>query len=860
MTNCIDKFNSLDGTAVNRNSLTELVSLAKFQGRNDIAARLSNLLTNDKSKEFAISLTEKAIGEIQSNLNGIDFIVGDDEGLGEPVSPDEIYQYITDLVIKLIESDKELAWRKPWTPKLSTPNGSLATNFSSKKAYRGINRIMLNLIIPMALGKTWDNPYFLTFKQIKEHKGQLKKGSSGYRVIYFTNLYSFSSPNEKISIRTYNKSKFIAQLKKSGANILKGMSASDVADQSLIPILKYYNVFNADDIDGIVWGVKPAIVKSKTEQIDVAEAIVLNMPKAPKVFKGDKEAYYMPQSDKVGIPSIDSFKNPQAYYSTLFHELVHSTKHSKRLNDTSRGGKKKGDKEYAREELVAELGASFLNGEAGILFHTLKNSAAYLKGWRKKLLTFLKEDNRFFFRASSKSQAAADYILDRDKKGVPAYVGMLASTNDLVKETKKQKSVKKKTEQLVLFGLSGLSKSSDTIKFNKQILKAAKKGYLSTDIFILGAPKNVLKKHINNHIISLSGRVLTKIMAQTPGHKLNWANLLDLPDYLNSPQAIFKSKTKGYVVLTEVLNFEKKPVLIALHVNNKYNVTNIASAYAKNNTNVYKNWIKEKLHLYVNEKSELFPYTQAPIAVGGKNSQSKDKQKTKSNNNKLEGLGFVSAAAAPSEAKDIFRLAGTIGSFVQDVQPHQALILIKGTKHTSKSQLAMQMAEGFSLTGRKVAYIDYEQGGLESKDTLNSLSWNTTEKGKQNIFVKGYIDKPMEELINLIDFVDVIVADSVTDLGISADELNFLRKTYPKTIWCFISQVKENGSMYGGNKMAHNPTAIIDCHPANDPKGRYATLEKNRGNDLSICYDIYKKKTFVFTEDKNGNKIRKYEK
>ncbi len=168
------------------------------------------------------------------------------------------------------------------------------------------------------------------------------------------------------------------------------------------------------------------------------------------------------------------------------------------------------------------------------------------------------------------------------------------------------------------------------------------------------------------------------------------------------------------------------------------------------------------------------------------------------------------------------------------------------------------MAEGFSLTGRKVAYIDYEQGGLESKDTLNSLEWNTSEKGRLNIFVKGYIDKPMEELKNIIEFVDVIVADSVTDLGISADELNYLRKTYPKTIWCFISQVKENGSMYGGNKMAHNPTAIIECHPAKDPKGRYATLEKNRGNDLSICYDIFKKRPFVFAEDKKGNSMRKY--
>lgn len=210
--------------------------------------------------------------------------------------------------------------------------------------------------------------------------------------------------------------------------------------------------------------------------------------------------------------------------------------------------------------------------------------------------------------------------------------------------------------------------------------------------------------------------------------------------------------------------------------------------------------------------------------------------------NQLEKLGFVSAGTAPKEAKDVFVLDGEIGKFLQKQQPHKALILIKGNKHSSKSQLAMQIANAFGEQQTPVAYIDYEQGGIESKDTLDSINRNTSEKGRKYIAIKGYLEKPFEELQDFCKVVKVIIADSVTDLKITADQLNYLRTTYPKVIWCFISQVKENGAMYGGNKMAHNPTSVIHCSSHQDPKQRFATLEKNRGNDLTLKYSMYYKK------------------
>ena len=223
--------------------------------------------------------------------------------------------------------------------------------------------------------------------------------------------------------------------------------------------------------------------------------------------------------------------------------------------------------------------------------------------------------------------------------------------------------------------------------------------------------------------------------------------------------------------------------------------------------------------------------------------------------NELEKLGFISANSAPQEAKDVFVLGGEIGKFLQKQQPHKALILIKGNKHSSKSQLAMQIANAFGEMQTPVAYIDYEQGGIESKDTVDSINRNTTEKGRKYIAIKGYLEKPFIELQDFCKVVKVIIADSVTDLKITADQLNELRTTYPKVIWCFISQVKENGAMYGGNKMAHNPTSIIHCSSHPDPKHRFATLEKNRGNDMTLQYSMYyqkvvnqaKKKKLSFT-------------
>lgn len=193
------------------------------------------------------------------------------------------------------------------------------------------------------------------------------------------------------------------------------------------------------------------------------------------------------------------------------------------------------------------------------------------------------------------------------------------------------KAISIKQKQLLQLGRLGVVMNSEAIAlttpFNKQIVKAMKKGYEPTDIFHLGKPFGELAKHIPDYKIVMTGKVLSKAMTKDKDHQLNWANFIDLPFFLNNPTAIFKSETIGYVVLTEVFDVNNKPVMISLHINKKMVITNIASLYVRN-YETYKRWINKKLHLFINEKSDLFNYTQATIAVGSNKSQYKDIKKT----------------------------------------------------------------------------------------------------------------------------------------------------------------------------------------------------------------------------------------
>ena len=382
----------------------------------------------DFSKFWNIA-TEKPNDEIAFlSAAGIDYFpeAPDDEtqGLGKPVPAADIYKMVTDKIIGMLKSASPTDYHRAWKDDVFF----IPINYASKKPYRGINRLLLQERIGFA--GAFRNPYFLTFKQIKKHKGTLKKGAKGYEVIYYSIRYvvpadknsgrkAFSSTNAQKVLDFLHKYKL----------------SEDIVGR--IPMIRYYNVYNGADIENIDFKLDElqigrAVPDSATEN-RAAQLIVENYPNPPAIKNEGNEAYYNPASDYIKLPKQEQFDTVNDYYRTLFHELTHSTGHNKRLNRGIHLMLEKDD--YAKEELVAEFGAVFLSAWAGIMWYNNKNHAAYLKGWNSAIKE-AKNDNKFLMRAASLAQQATDYILALDKDGNPAFLKKLQPKKATKKATK----------------------------------------------------------------------------------------------------------------------------------------------------------------------------------------------------------------------------------------------------------------------------------------------------------------------------------------------------------------------------------------------------------------------------------------
>lgn len=247
-------------------------------------------------------------------------------------------------------------------------------NLISKKPYRGVNIWLLG-----CLG--YGNPYWCTYKQAIDNGGHVKKGEKGALIVFW-------------------KIRHLQQEEDSGINDLT----------ETIPLLRYYKVFNVEQCDDVEF---PRWEKSDNNPIERCEDVMVGYKDCPEIKSDLSRAFYSPTNDYIGMPPIDQFNGSNAYYSTLFHELTHSTGHKSRLDRaTVTTGHSFGSVDYSKEELIAEMGASFLCNITGIDNTAVtKNNAAYLQGWLKRL----KEDSRLIVQASSKAQAAVDYILGLNK-------------------------------------------------------------------------------------------------------------------------------------------------------------------------------------------------------------------------------------------------------------------------------------------------------------------------------------------------------------------------------------------------------------------------------------------------------------
>jgi antirestriction protein ArdC len=271
------------------------------------------------------------------------------------------YEVVTESIIKQLESGVA-PWRKPWRTEMPA-------NLASKKEYRGINVFLL-----ASLG--YGSRYWLTYHQAQTLGGSVRKGERGSKVIFW-------------KIDEYRK---------------EDKETGETENRKSI-LLRYYTVFNLEQCEGIK-SPEPTRVIAPLEQ---CETIVNSMPNPPG-FEQDSRAFYRPSTDTVGVPARSAFDSAEEFYSTLFHELTHSTGHPLRVG---REGIMEhnpfGSEDYSKEELVAEMGAAMLCGVAGIQSRTLNNSASYLQSWINRL----RSDSRLIVSAASQAQKAADYILGR---------------------------------------------------------------------------------------------------------------------------------------------------------------------------------------------------------------------------------------------------------------------------------------------------------------------------------------------------------------------------------------------------------------------------------------------------------------
>ncbi len=291
-----------------------------------------------------------------------------------------VYQMVTDRIVEQLDKGI-IPWQKPWSGACLADGGAI--NYVSRKPYSFLNQLLL--------GKEGE---WLTFKQIKDAGGNIKKGSKAGMVVFFKQV-------------KMNKT-------------VKNEDGSEKEEQRLVPILRYFNVFHIDDTEGV-----ESKIKKEEETgtlifpIDTAEEVItgyLGREKALK-FHNDKltdRAFYSPSLDMVSVPMLSQYEIPEEYYSTTFHELVHSTKAKSRCDRDSEqhGIAAFGNEDYSREELVAEIGSAMLCNKIGIECEkAFKNSVAYIQGWLKAL----KNDNRAIVWASSRAEIAAKFILTGEK-------------------------------------------------------------------------------------------------------------------------------------------------------------------------------------------------------------------------------------------------------------------------------------------------------------------------------------------------------------------------------------------------------------------------------------------------------------
>jgi antirestriction protein ArdC len=283
------------------------------------------------------------------------------------MSKSDAYDLVTARIMEALEAGI-VPWHRPWK---NGPNSG-PTSLATGKPYQGVN---VWVLLATSMLRGYESRYWTTYKQAQERGGNVKKGEKGTAVVFW---------------------KFIE----------KKNAATGETDR--IPFLRYFTVFNLDQCEGIEEPNSETEFEPESfDPIEEAERIQAAMPNRPTVNHGGDRAYYSPGLDYVGMPLQVQFESPAHYYGTLFHELIHSTAHASRL---ARKGATEwaafGSESYSKEELIAEMGAAYLCGQAGIDVN-VEHHASYIGSWLKAL----ENDRKLVVSAAGAAQKAASYII-----------------------------------------------------------------------------------------------------------------------------------------------------------------------------------------------------------------------------------------------------------------------------------------------------------------------------------------------------------------------------------------------------------------------------------------------------------------
>lgn len=282
-------------------------------------------------------------------------------------TPNDIRSHITNTIVEAIENGT-MPWQRPWA---ATDLGSMPLR-ENGEPYKGINSFWLGLL---GMINGYGSPYWMTFKAAKRHGGHVRKGEKSEIAIFYSTIQK---------------------------------EDEDTGEMRTIRFLKSYRVFNVAQIDGLperFYGT-PVTEQDRIERIAKADRFFNAIP--AQVSHGGNAAAYSPTLDAIRMPPADAFVDAPAYYGTLAHELAHWTGHKTRL-DRLDPTAKFGSPDYATEELVAELSASFTLGHLEIASSPRDDHAAYIASWLKAL----KANNSLIFSVAARASEATDYLIEQ---------------------------------------------------------------------------------------------------------------------------------------------------------------------------------------------------------------------------------------------------------------------------------------------------------------------------------------------------------------------------------------------------------------------------------------------------------------